>query len=294
MKTVREHTASIYLIFDAEGTPCYVGKSEYPAKRFREHRTQQRHDWAASYLVIETVDRKDSWKDREEFWITYYRQWYPLKNISKGGRGSDSYGVFYENKDEITALLKANDLTLTEIARRFNVSRELIRHIAIGLKLKSGHQRRAAHRKERARKETVSRPAMARFINRCRTLGLQWELLPLGRFKFQAGALSVEGLTVRLMSSNAFRLAKVPGREYIQVGAVTSSQEWDIVAYELPDGRWLFLDQPNQIVKTTSFAVSPIKNYGCKQHRHDWFGFIEAWNLFKQRSHAELRALQAL
>lgn len=290
MKTIRERTAFIYLIFDAEGTPCYVGKSEYPARRFREHRVQQHHDWAVSYLVVEMVEREDCWKDREEFWIAYYRQWYPLKNVSKGGRGTEPYGVFHQNKEAITALLQANDLTLTEIARRFNVSRELIRHIAIGLKLKSGHQRRAAHLKERLRQEAASRPIVARFISRCRDAGLQWDLLPCSKVGYQAETLLVEGLTVRLKSSRAFD-HKNSKRKYVRIAA-TASREWDIVAYELPDGRWLFLEQPNQVVKATSFTLSPLIKCGGRQHRHDWREFVEAWDIFQPRS--QFRAAQTL
>lgn len=276
-----KNTAYIYLILDADGTPCYVGKSDHPDRRFRQHRMTQRHRWATSYLIIEAVALNESWKDREEFWISYYRRWYPLKNVSKGGRGAGSHGVFYRNREEITALLKNTNQSFTSIGRKFGVSRELIRQIALSLGIISGNARRTAKRTavmEAAAAAIARRPRTTRFIARCEANGLHWEFIPRGH-GIAADELLVGSATVRLAASFSARNGISPTREYLGVRPLKGV--WDVIAYEIPDGRWFILDRSNQVRKSTSFSLDPIPNRGSKQSKHHWRQFVEAWHLFK-------------
>lgn len=73
----------IYVLYDSEMQPRYVGKTQSIANRIPDHRRKK--PWFASFAILEVVDISESWEEREDFWITYLRQWYPLTNVRRGG-----------------------------------------------------------------------------------------------------------------------------------------------------------------------------------------------------------------
>lgn len=83
---------SIYILLDKDGNIRYVGKSINPSKRFWYHQHGDFKDWVDSFQIIETEIPEDSWKQREKFWIEFYRkQGCLLENKCEGGNGK-GYG----------------------------------------------------------------------------------------------------------------------------------------------------------------------------------------------------------
>lgn len=74
---------SIYILYDENCQPRYIGKSECVKGRMRAHRINFK--WFSFYIVIETVPLDVPWEEREIFWIAYYKQWYKLENKHEGG-----------------------------------------------------------------------------------------------------------------------------------------------------------------------------------------------------------------
>jgi predicted GIY-YIG superfamily endonuclease len=86
------NTISIYILLDKDGNIRYVGKSINPSKRFWYHQHGNFKDWVDSFQIIETEIPEDSWKQREKFWIEFYRkQGCLLENKCEGGNGK-GYG----------------------------------------------------------------------------------------------------------------------------------------------------------------------------------------------------------
>ena len=91
----------IYALVDPDtGSVRYVGKSNDPYRRAREHRAKSRFgfrtkksDWICSLsegpvVVILEVVTDETWQAREQFWIAFYRkQREPLFNWADGGNG---------------------------------------------------------------------------------------------------------------------------------------------------------------------------------------------------------------
>lgn len=91
----------IYLITDENAVPLYVGKTFNIHTRPKDHK----YRWPTSqFFIIEAVSKEDNWKNRERFWIAYYRQWFKLENISRGGGGPGTQKQ--EVKDRIAASLR--------------------------------------------------------------------------------------------------------------------------------------------------------------------------------------------
>lgn len=79
----------------------YVGKTFNLKTRPKDHK----YRWPEiHFFIIEAVRSEDCWKERERFWISYYRQWYKLENISRGGGGPGPQSQ--EVKDRIAASLR--------------------------------------------------------------------------------------------------------------------------------------------------------------------------------------------
>jgi len=74
---------AIYLLFDADGNPRYVGKSVNPKRRFCEHKKKK--GWPASFEILEWVSI-ENWEDRERYWISHCKQIFTtIENIFNGG-----------------------------------------------------------------------------------------------------------------------------------------------------------------------------------------------------------------
>lgn len=96
---VRKGYTYIYGITDETGRVIYVGKSDNPHQRFRNHHgkaKQKDHHWInelvkngkeTSFIILEQCLIK-GWEERETFFISKYRNINPeLNNISFGGSG---------------------------------------------------------------------------------------------------------------------------------------------------------------------------------------------------------------
>jgi group I intron endonuclease len=110
----------IYSLTDPETEQMrYVGKSINLKKRFSQHlrRSPKRNhhcaNWIKSLLkknlqpkldVIEEAT-EDNWKEREIYWIAFYRERYDLTNISEGGTGGATFGFQGKKHTSKTKLL---------------------------------------------------------------------------------------------------------------------------------------------------------------------------------------------
>lgn len=102
-------TTFIYALKEKDGDIRYIGKSDTPKKRFRQHRTNNRKehshkvDWLnycqKNGILVEMVILEEcpyeQWQDRECHWIAQFSN---LVNHDKGGRGGKpiKYPMPYE------------------------------------------------------------------------------------------------------------------------------------------------------------------------------------------------------
>ena len=103
-------TTFIYALKEQDGDVRYVGKSDTPKKRFRQHRTNNRKeqshkvDWLnycqkngipVEMIILEECSY-EQWQDRECHWINQFSN---LVNHDKGGRGGKpiKYPMSYED-----------------------------------------------------------------------------------------------------------------------------------------------------------------------------------------------------
>tara|TARA_R110000765_G_scaffold93781_5_gene176780 strand:- start:1791 stop:2402 length:612 start_codon:yes stop_codon:yes gene_type:complete len=96
-----KNTTYIYELSELESNlPRYIGKSDNPDRRYREHlkdkKNSYKRNWITSLLkrgevpvltIIEEVSI-DEWSDSEKYWIEQYKAWgYKLTNTGEGGEG---------------------------------------------------------------------------------------------------------------------------------------------------------------------------------------------------------------
>jgi hypothetical protein len=77
---------SIYLLFE-NNTPVYIGKTNKPNRRIREHRIKFSKD-----VFLEVIDEveEDEWIFWEQWWIEVFNSWnIKLSNKNKGGGGPE-------------------------------------------------------------------------------------------------------------------------------------------------------------------------------------------------------------
>jgi hypothetical protein len=97
---------AIYRLSDpTSGETRYVGKTDFPAKRLRQHLFDAAHgkkthlsawvrqlllnDFAPEMHVVETLDDDDDWEQAERDWISLFREsGCDLTNHTVGGRGT--------------------------------------------------------------------------------------------------------------------------------------------------------------------------------------------------------------
>lgn len=90
----------IYAIKDMKGQAIYVGKSNDPPRRFKEHLRgsgntslvvliEEQGEDNFSLEILENVGcAKEFWRPREQYWIKKFKQMgYPLCNMNEGGGG---------------------------------------------------------------------------------------------------------------------------------------------------------------------------------------------------------------
>jgi hypothetical protein len=75
---------AIYALLDCEGWVRYVGVTRNIEERLHTHRN--RKTWLAGHIILEWAT-ESTWREREIFWIAFYRCLRPLDNISAGGDG---------------------------------------------------------------------------------------------------------------------------------------------------------------------------------------------------------------
>lgn len=112
----------IYALYEIgkENEIRYIGKSDNPIKRHRDHRndkrlTSHKSCWVKSVLlkgskigmkVIAAVDAK-KWKEKEIFYIKEYKKTNNLTNHTEGGNGKMK-NIYYKNLQECKKWLKEN------------------------------------------------------------------------------------------------------------------------------------------------------------------------------------------
>lgn len=112
-------TTFIYALFDPLTEESrYIGKSNRPSRRFRQHLTKKRKkshrdNWIQSilndgrepyYYVIDEVPM-DEWEYWEKYWIEQYLQWgFKLTNETNGGQGAIGYSHTDKTKEKMRQL----------------------------------------------------------------------------------------------------------------------------------------------------------------------------------------------
>lgn len=155
----------LYLVFDSNDTPIYVGKTVAPKERFYCHSLR----WPGSRcLIIEAVSEGEDWQARECFWIAYYRQWFVLENRSRGGRGPRLANLSEEHKRKIG---QSNSLRLkgrkrlrasVEKARQTNTGKQRTGNALLNLQ----RSNRDPQKIERARRSATGNKRTAEFCSR--------------------------------------------------------------------------------------------------------------------------------
>lgn len=107
---MKKITAIYKLIDPLSNEIRYIGKSVNPYSRFYRHiyeankkgKKKYLYCWIKSLLnqgllpIIEIIEWTFNWKNREIYWIKYYKKKYRLTNLSIGGEGS--FGYFHTEK----------------------------------------------------------------------------------------------------------------------------------------------------------------------------------------------------
>jgi hypothetical protein len=104
----------------------YIGKSDNPKKRLKDHRNDKRKTSHKSCWVLSVVDRgsqigikpiqvvsSDNWKEREMFWISEMRKSFDLVNNTDGGDGSKE--SIFLSYDESINWIKNSGLSIKSI-----------------------------------------------------------------------------------------------------------------------------------------------------------------------------------
>jgi len=110
----------IYILRDPRTNEVrYVGKSDDPKRRLRRHKTEpgntHRHNWISNLRsnglnpimeIVEEVD-KSEWKEKEEYWISYYKKrGCNLTNLCSGGNGAPGISPSEETRRKISKSVK--------------------------------------------------------------------------------------------------------------------------------------------------------------------------------------------
>ena len=137
--------SGIYCFYNKTNHKRYIGQSKTLTKRYEQHIERAfkiAHAETNSllhkalrkygienfeYFVIEKCDTT-LLDEREKYWITFYNTIAPNGyNITRGGsNASVPQKISYEQLEQITELLFSSDLSQNEIAKKFNVSENMI------------------------------------------------------------------------------------------------------------------------------------------------------------------------
>lgn len=140
----------IYKITNKSNKKCYIGQSTQIEKRWNNHKiaafnkSDKAYDYPLykafrkygienfSFEVIEECDNSEL-NDKEKYWIEYF---HPDYNQTEGGDYQTvPQKLSYEQVQEIQKILinaQLNNVSHTELARKYNVSKDTIRDINVG------------------------------------------------------------------------------------------------------------------------------------------------------------------
>ena len=143
----------IYKITNKENGKTYIGQSNNPKQRFHAHMSKTSSSKSISSDVdkygegsfeLEVLEQSDAFKDRERYWIQYYKEnGFDLYNKTNGGeeppsrRGIDNNFTLYteEQQKEVIDLLLSTNYSYITIGKITNTSRDFVRRTNEGARL---------------------------------------------------------------------------------------------------------------------------------------------------------------
>jgi transcriptional regulator with XRE-family HTH domain len=192
--------------------------------------------------------------------------------------------IFHKEGARIRALLAANCLTQTEIAKRVGLTRERIRQIAKKIGFPTGREREKVCRLNKLEVRSVERleafwekPINKALKERCKELGLSVD----AEFVFPSKINSVNGhieIFVEGRRCHVLRMTTESRGKYVYGRIMNRSENADFyLRYYDKDGSWWIF--PNDSRFSTTFSLNPI--WGMPAHWYDYRKHKEAWHLLK-------------
>ena len=145
----------IYKIVNLANNKIYIGQSNNPNRRFKQHMSNYKNATSKvmhkdvelfgkeSFVltIIEPCNNIDKAKDRERYWIEYFKeQGIKLYNQTKGGEnpptnyGDNNFFAKYTEEQalQVIDLLKNTWFSQAQIAKRLNVGLDFVEKINLG------------------------------------------------------------------------------------------------------------------------------------------------------------------
>ena len=142
---------AIYKIENKINHKIYIGQSNNPTKRFKDHcRKNEKyksliHDAIIKYgednFSFEVIEWTEDYNNKEKFWIEYYRSLTPYGyNILKGGQeppahcgeNSPNAKITFKVAQQIKKDLLNWKIPRKQIVKKYNISYDILRHINDG------------------------------------------------------------------------------------------------------------------------------------------------------------------
>ncbi len=193
-----------------------------------------------------------------------------------------------------------SDLSFKEIAARLNLTPTRIRQLAQASNISAFERRLAiiAHKTESFPfTKSVSQKSVDRLDRFTAILDkkqLAYEFIKTTNGLRCSTVLMVQNRRTILRTTNIN--PSNPGK-YITLGPTTNTPPVDVIAYELPDHRWLLMPWARRNLRQTTFADHRPSTRrtiaGSPEHRHDYLYMIENWTPFTENKKSANPSLTA-
>lgn len=200
--------------------------------------------------------------------------------------------AYRERAISIKALLLADNLSFAEVARRVGVTRSRVQQIAAKNNIKAKRRRPnprdvdvAAILAAAKTEQIKGGRLLGRFLKQCesRNLLTVCVLTGYGDHVVSTRDVLVNGKRVRVRST-AFGGPKPDTYASLRPMPEKCLEPIDIVATELPDGRWHLMRPQETPRKMTAFALAEPNgrgSTGAHGDRHDYRQYIERWEILR-------------